>query len=97
MTEGLASKVATIKGPLTHVDSPFKRLCKESNTPLSRDSYAKLRVGYPAIIAVALSFIFVDGTYTPYVYVPVAVLAIISMIWVERAEAHEGPDTPEFM
>jgi hypothetical protein len=97
MTKGLASGKAVIKGPLMHVDSPFKRIHKGSNTPLSRDSFSKLRVGYPAIIAVALSFLFVDGTYSPGVYVPVFLLAIISMIWVEKAEAHEGPDTPEFM
>ena len=97
MTEGLASEKILIKDPLTHVDSPFKRFHKGSNTPLSRDSLTKLRVGYPAIIAVALSFLFVDGTYKPSVYVPVFVLAIISMIWVEKAEAHEGPETPEFM
>lgn len=88
---------AAVKDPPTHMDSPFKRLRKGSNTPLSRDSYSKLRIGYPAIIVVALSFLFVDGTYSPFVYVPVAVLAFLSMIWVERAEAHEGPDTPEFM
>ncbi len=86
-----------VKDSQAHVDSPFKRLCKGSNTPLSRDSYSKLRIGHPAIVAVALSFLFVDGTYSPYVYVPVAVLAFVSMVWVERAEAHEGPDTPEFM
>jgi hypothetical protein len=79
------------------MNSPFTRLCKTSNIPLSRDSFPKLRFGHPAIIAIALVIHLVDGTNSPIVYVPLTVFVILAMIWVEKAESHEGPRTPEFM